>query len=152
MGLCFDLDKFRAHERNSCGWSRCVNDGPVTPASADYCRSPCGHHGLPACWQGTRTDLEPVYDIKENFPQSRRLVLNPQLKENFPEREQGQSREAIAKTAGVSGRTVDKVKAIRDDAIPEVQTLARAGAVSIHAASQIADLPERQAWLSRQLR
>lgn len=80
---------------------------------------------------------------------------NPQLVANLPEAETsdqqththcqdkpGTTRDAIAKTAGVSGRTVDKVKAIRDDAIPAVQDMARSGAVSIHAAAKIADLPE----------
>lgn len=78
--------------------------------------------------QDTDDDLEPAHDIP--------------VVENLPPRQKGKTREAIAKTAGVSGRTVDKVKAIRDDAIPEVQALARSGSVSIHAASKIADLPE----------
>ena len=58
--------------------------------------------------------------------------------------EQGKTRNAVAKTAGVSHDTVKKVKAIRDDAIPAVQDMARAGSVSIHAASKIADLPEAE--------
>ena len=63
--------------------------------------------------------------------------------QNSAERaEPGESRQAIAKIAGVSHDTVKKVKAIRDDAIPEVQDMARAGSISIHAASRIADLPE----------
>ena len=57
-------------------------------------------------------------------------------------RQERETRAAVAKTAGVSHDTVKKVKAIRDDAIPEVQNLARSGSVSIHAASKIADLPE----------
>ncbi len=64
--------------------------------------------------------------------------------ENLPERynERGETRNVVAKTAGVSGRTIDKVKAIKDDAIPVIRDMARAGSMSIHAASRIADLPE----------
>lgn len=62
--------------------------------------------------------------------------------QNSAPRQEGKTRDAVAKTASVSHDTIKKVKAIRDDAIPEVQNLARTGAVSIHAASKIADLPE----------
>ena len=90
--------------------------------------------------QGTRTDLESAPNIVANLPECDSADAEPprQDKQNT---EQGRTREAIAKTAGVSGRTVDKVKAIRAAAIPEVQDMARTGAVSIRAASQIADLP-----------
>jgi len=64
------------------------------------------------------------------------------VKQNSAEREAGQSRDAVAQTSGVSHNTIDKVKTIRAAAIPEVQDMARSGAVSIHAASQIAALPE----------
>lgn len=52
------------------------------------------------------------------------------------------TRDTLAKTAGVSHGTIKKVKDIRAAAIPEVQDMARAGTVSIHAAAKIADLPE----------
>lgn len=75
---------------------------------------------------------------------------NPQLVKNSAQAEtndvrsteQGKTRNAIAKTAGVSHDTVKKVKDIRDAAIPAVQDMARTGAVSINAASRIADLPK----------
>jgi ParB family chromosome partitioning protein len=92
--------------------------------------------------QGTRTDLEstPKPNIVANLPECDGAATEPP-RQDKQDTEQGRTREAIAKTAGVSGRTVDKVKAIRAAAIPEVQDMARTGAVSIRAASQIADLP-----------
>ena len=86
--------------------------------------------------------------LRANLPQADNVAdldLEPDpvpVVENLPPRQEGKTRDAIAKTAGVSGRTVDKVKAIRAAAIPEVQDMARSGTVSIHAASKIADLPE----------
>ena len=62
--------------------------------------------------QGMRTDLKPESNIKEILPEG------------------GQSRDAIASIAGVSGRTIDKVKAIQVDAIPEVREMARSGGIS----------------------
>ena len=63
---------------------------------------------------------------------------------NLPPQTEGKTRGAIAELFGASGRTVDKVKTIQANATPEVQTLARAGEISIHAASQIAALPFRR--------
>ena len=54
----------------------------------------------------------------------------------------GESRDAIARIAGVSHDTIAKAKAIKEDAIPEVREMARAGAISIHAASQISEMPD----------
>ena len=94
--------------------------------------------------QGTRTDLESAPNIVANLPECDSADAEPprQARQDKQNTEQGRTREAIAKTAGVSGRTVDKVKTIRSTAIPEVQDMARSGAVSIHAASKIADLPQ----------
>lgn len=58
------------------------------------------------------------------------VKVNPT--ENLPEG--GETREAIADIAGVSGRTIDKVKTIQREAIPEAQEMARHGGISIHAA------------------
>lgn len=94
--------------------------------------------------QGARTDLtdlEPVQDIPQNSAESELEPVRAKVA-NLPPRHDRETRNAIAKTAGVSHDTIKKVKNIRDDAIPEVQNLARAGSVSIHAASKIADLPE----------
>ena len=54
----------------------------------------------------------------------------------------GETRDALADMAGVSGRTLDKVERIEAEAIPEIRDMARQGDVSIHAASQIAALSE----------
>ncbi|WP_163098557.1 DNA N-6-adenine-methyltransferase [Acidithiobacillus ferrianus] len=98
--------------------------------------------------QGTRTDLDPpIINFVPTLAQSAESIeaptLAPRQDRQKTETEHGKSRtrDAIAKTAGVSHGTIDKVKAIRAAAIPEVQDMARSGAVSIHAASQIADLP-----------
>lgn len=77
--------------------------------------------------QGRRTDLEDADNIPANLPGS-----------------SGETRDALADMAGVSGRTLDKVERIESEAIPEVREKARRGAVSIHAASQIADMPESE--------
>ena len=92
--------------------------------------------------QGARTDLEPVYDFPVNLPECCEDAAAVAPASLSPRKAERDTREAIAKTAGVSGRTIDKVKAVRAAAIPEVQDMARSGAVSIHAASKIADLPE----------
>jgi len=52
--------------------------------------------------QGARTDLQAASNIVENLP---------------PSEDSGKSRDAIAAIANVSGRTIDKVKAIQRDAI-----------------------------------
>jgi hypothetical protein len=97
--------------------------------------------------QGTRTDLESVQDIVKNSAQCPESPSTADVPTFAPRKdrqntEHGKTRNAIAKTAGVSHDTVKKVKAIQATAIPEVQDMARSGAVSIHAASKIADLPQ----------
>lgn len=98
--------------------------------------------------QGTRNDLEPEpefalakspeFDITQNSAE-----CSPGPQEPKPiKRQNRETRNAIAKTAGVSHDTIKKVKAIQATAIPEVRDMARSGSVSIHAASQIAELPE----------
>jgi phage N-6-adenine-methyltransferase len=96
--------------------------------------------------QGTRADLEPVYDIVKNSAQCSEsdTTAVPTLapRQDREKAEQGKTRDAIAKTAGVSHDTIKKVKSIQSSTIPEVQNLARSGALSIHAAAKIADLSE----------
>ena len=75
--------------------------------------------------QGRRTDLEDAHNIPANLPGS-----------------SGETRDALADMAGVSGRTLDKVERITLDAIPEVREKAKTGELSIHAAAQIAEMPE----------
>jgi len=55
-----------------------------------------------------------------------------------------QTRDVIGKAAGVSGRTVDKVKAIKQSGTPELQQATREGRVSISAAAEIATLPAEE--------
>lgn len=68
------------------------------------------------------------------------LKQNGAVPAKLPER--GETRDALADMAGVSGRTLDKVERIEAEAIPEIREMARQGDVSIHAASQIAALSE----------
>ncbi len=53
----------------------------------------------------------------------------------------GRTRDEIAKAAGVSHDTVRKVELIEESAAPEVKSAVHTGAISIHAAAQIATLP-----------
>lgn len=54
------------------------------------------------------------------------------------------TRDVIGKNAGVSGRTVDKVKSIKQTGTPELQQATRDGRISISAAAEIATLPAEE--------
>jgi transcriptional regulator with XRE-family HTH domain len=55
-----------------------------------------------------------------------------------------QSREELAKTAGISSNTVTQIEKIRRAATPELVDAVRAGTISINAAATVATLPPEQ--------
>ena len=55
-----------------------------------------------------------------------------------------QSREELAKTAGISSNTVTQIEKIRRTATPELVDAVRAGTISINAAATVASLPPEQ--------
>lgn len=61
-----------------------------------------------------------------------------------PQNEPTKTRDIIGKAAGVSGRTVDKVKKIKESGTGELQQAVRDGRVSISAAAEIATLPAEE--------
>lgn len=62
--------------------------------------------------------------------------------QNSAQGSEGKTRDALADMAGVSHDTIAKVERIEAEAIPEVRQKAKSGKLSIHAAAQIADMPE----------
>ena len=60
--------------------------------------------------QGRRTDLEDADNIPANLPGS-----------------SGETRDALADMAGVSGRTLDKVERIERERVPELRKMASEG-------------------------
>lgn len=58
--------------------------------------------------------------------------------------EPARTRDVIGKAAGVSGRTVDKVKKIKETGTQEIQQAVRDGRISISAAAEIATLPAQE--------
>ena len=55
-----------------------------------------------------------------------------------------QTREELAKTAGISSNTVTQIEKIRRAATPELVEAVRAGTISINAAATVATLPPEQ--------
>lgn len=66
--------------------------------------------------------------------------------ENLPRREQGKTRDEVAKLAGVSGRTLDKYEKVKETASPELVQAVRENRVSVDAAAKAAKTlpPEKQ--------
>lgn len=73
---------------------------------------------------------------RANLPQGSRIAPT--------DVEEGRTRDKLAENAGISGRTLDKVEAIRDSGIVELVDLTRSGEVSIDAAAQVATLPKKE--------
>ena len=63
------------------------------------------------------------------------------VRANLPERATFETRQEIAKEAGVSARTVNKVQRVKKSGTSELQNMARSGEVSIDAAAKVANLP-----------
>jgi hypothetical protein len=80
--------------------------------------------------------LEPL--IAAQAQQGKRSDLSPKSAKS----EKHDTREELAKLAGVSHDTISKVKKINAKAVPELAEMARTNTVSINAAAKVADLPE----------
>ena len=68
-------------------------------------------------FEGVASVLEPLIAAKAKERQGTRT----DIKETFPESEKQQTRDKLGKIAGVSGKTIDKVKKINDTAPEEVK-------------------------------
>jgi len=66
------------------------------------------------------------------------------LLENSPNSSSLNTREEVAKAAGISSNTLAKVEKVEQKATPEVQQAVRDGAISINAAAKLADLPQQE--------
>jgi hypothetical protein len=66
------------------------------------------------------------------------------VKEKFPEREGGQSRDQAGAALNVSGKTVDMAKKVIAKAAPEIVEAVTKGDLAVSRAAKIADLPKEQ--------
>lgn len=90
--------------------------------------------------------LEPLISAKAKENQIATLKQNQStVLEMLPKREPINTREELAKAAGVSGRTIAKVKKIMQDAPPEIKEAARTGEMSISQAYQATRREEKKA-------
>lgn len=69
--------------------------------------------------------------------------LSP-VKENFPERDAGQSRDQAGAALNVSGKSVDMAKKVIAKAAPEVVEAVTMGNLAVSRAATIADLPKEE--------
>jgi len=84
--------------------------------------------------------MKSAYAAKAKQRQGKRADLND-LPENLPE--SGDTRDQLAKQAGMSGRQLDKIEKILANGIPKLIDNAKTGKLSIHMASQISKLTEK---------
>lgn len=88
--------------------------------------------------------LEPLLSAKAKERQRGSGGAVPQKSSEAPM----ETREELAKLAGVSHDTVSKVKKIQSSPVVELARMTREGAVSINAAAAVAELPvEKQTWV-----
>jgi hypothetical protein len=82
--------------------------------------------------------LEPL--LKSQAEQGKRTDLSPKSAKS----EKHDTREELAKAAGVSHDTIGKVKKIVNSPVKELARFTREGKVSINAAAKVAELPEKE--------
>lgn len=84
--------------------------------------------------QGSRRDLS------ENSPKDAHGNLW-EISPKSSEKQAANTREEIAKIAGVSSNTISKTEKIEADAVPAVLAVVRTGEITINAAAKLAALP-----------
>jgi hypothetical protein len=85
--------------------------------------------------------MKPLIEVKAREAQTRKpadFVRQNSVEQNI------RTDSTVADLAGVSRDTVRKVEKIQEQAAPEVVQAARSGGLSIHLASQVADLPKEE--------
>lgn len=68
-----------------------------------------------------------------------------------PPREQGKARDQAGKVVGVSGRTMDRAKKVREQGVPELVKQVESGALDVSNAAKVAELPKRIEAIEEQL-
>lgn len=67
---------------------------------------------------------------------------NKSVPDNCPEPMKGDARDQAGKAAGVSGKSIDRAKKVVQQGAPELKDALAANKVSLHAATNLADLPK----------
>jgi site-specific DNA-methyltransferase (adenine-specific) len=97
-------------------------------------RHQLGRRNLPSYDRGVlELRLEPLLSAQAKERQGTRTDLGHNIVATLPQCEAGKTRDALAKGAGLSGRTIDKIKVIQAKAPEAVKEQIRSGETSISA-------------------